>query len=126
MKKNNPFGSSAFMWIWFGAFFFFAPAFVAENGLKVFSDSAYAEETSKKATIEDTKQEAKEEAAKAGEHAADLKQGVKEDTVKAGKTVKSGVKGVFQILKDGVKSLFRGEGVKVDKTAREEQNPHDD
>lgn len=126
MKKNNLFGSSTFMWICFSAFFFFAPTFVGENDLDEFSDPAYAEETGKKATIEDAKQEAKEEAGKTGQHAADLKQGVKEDTVKAGKTVKSGVKGGFQILKDGIKSLLRGEGVKADKTAREEQNPQDE
>ncbi|OGP62675.1 MAG: hypothetical protein A2V65_00010 [Deltaproteobacteria bacterium RBG_13_49_15] len=126
MKNNHLFGPLTFMWICFSVFFFFAPAFVGENDLNAFSDPAYAEEAGKKATIEDAKQEAKEEAAKADEHAKDLKQGVKEDTVKAGKTVKSGAKGVFHILKDGIKSLLRGEGVKADKTAREEQNPQDE
>ncbi len=50
------------------AVFFFDPAMLA-----------YAEE-GQKATIEDAKQEASQEAAKAGEHAQNLKQSVKKDT----------------------------------------------
>jgi hypothetical protein len=95
------------------AAFFFDPAMLA-----------YAEE-GQKATIEDAKQEASQEAAKAGDHTQNLKQSVKKDTTAAAKTVKSGAKSGFSILKKGIKSLSRGEGVKVEKSAREEQNPYD-
>jgi|GEM_PF-3440926 len=87
--------------------------------------AAYAQEGSPPATIGDAKREASQEASRAGEHAENLKESVKRDTTGAGKAVKTGVVSGFRILKEGVRSLFRGEGAKVEKTAREEQNPYD-
>ena len=85
---------------------------------------AYAEE-GQQATIEDAKREASQEAAKSGDHAQNLKQSVKKDTTATWKAIKSGVKSGFSLLKKGIKSLSRGKGVKVEKSAREEQNPYD-
>lgn len=103
-------------------------AFATAFGILPFSrdpSEVHAEEASPKATLGDAKKEASDEAARAGEHAENLKESVKKDTAAAGKAVKSGFKSGFSILKEGIRSLGRGEGVKVEKTPREEQNPHD-
>jgi hypothetical protein len=112
-----------YLWIFLNIFLIL---FSAVNPGTSSKNIILAEDQSKKVTIEDSKREAREEAGKIDEHAKELKQGVKEDSIKAGKTVKQGIKSGFQILKEGVHSLRRGDGVKAEKTSREEQNPQDE
>ncbi len=110
----------------FGLALFFAPPL--PGGAAFFFEpppSVWAEEASQRSTLQDAKQEASQEAAKSGDHAENLKEGVKKDTKEAGRTLKKGAKSGFSILKDGVRSLWRGEGVKAKKSAREEQDPQD-
>jgi len=85
--------------------------------------TACAQEGSPPATIGDAKREASQEASKAGEHAENLKKSVKRDTTEAGKAVKTGAASGFQILKDGIRSLIRGEGVRVKRAPGEEEPP---
>lgn len=85
--------------------------------------AAYAQEGSPPATIDDAKREASQEASKTGEHAENLKESVKKDTTEAGKAVKTGVVSGFRILKDGTRSLIRGEGVRVERAPGEEEPP---
>jgi hypothetical protein len=82
-----------------------------------------AQEESSPATLGDARREASDEAARAGEHARNLKESVKSDTTEAGKAVKTGVVSGFKILKEGVRSVLHGEGVRVKRQPGEEEPP---
>ncbi len=87
------------------------------------ASNGYAEEKKQSVTIEDGKEQIAEEIDRADEHAEKIKKSVKEDTSSAGKNIFGGIKSGFQLLKDGFKSLRRGEGVPADKFQMEEKEP---
>jgi cell division protein YceG involved in septum cleavage len=87
------------------------------------ASNGYAEEKKQSVTIEDGKEQIAEEIDHADEHAQKIKKSVKEDTSSAGKTISGGIKSGFQLLKEGFKSLRRGEGVPADKFQMEEHEP---
>lgn len=84
---------------------------------------SHAEEKKETVTIEEGKEQLAGEWDRKGEHAENIKKAAKEDTTSAGKSISEGFKSGFKIIKEGIKSMRRGEGVPADKHRMEELEP---
>lgn len=89
----------------------------------IITSASHAEEKKETVTIQEGKEKLAEDWDRKDEHVENIKQSVKKDTTSAGKNIKGGFKSGFKMIKEGFKSMRRGEGVPADKYRMEEREP---